>query len=60
MAIKICVLLKLLTCQEYLKIIQPKTLIFPFGIQTDHYKQGMYILKVKGETIDQSLQVIKE
>jgi len=47
------------------KLIDQKTITLPFGIryytlQTGDYKQGGYILSIKGETIDQSFQVIKE
>jgi len=31
-----------------------------YRLQTDHYKPGVYIIKLKGQTIDQSIQVIKE
>ena len=31
-----------------------------YSLITDHYKQGIYIIKIKGQTIDQSIQVIKE
>ena len=47
------------------QLIEYENIVLPFGIRTyrlttDHYKQGVYILKVKGETIDQSIQLIKE
>jgi hypothetical protein len=31
-----------------------------YTLETTNYKQGVYIIKVKGQTLDQSLQVIKE
>ena len=42
-----------------------KVITLPFGIryytlETDHYLQGGYIINIKGATIDQSFQVIKE
>jgi hypothetical protein len=47
------------------QLIEYENIVLPFGVrtyslQTDHYQQGAYILKVKGETIDQSIQLIKE
>jgi len=47
------------------QLIDHESIVLPFGVRTyrlstDHYKQGAYILKVKGETIDQSIQLIKE
>jgi hypothetical protein len=47
------------------QLIDHQSIVLPFGVRTyrlltDHYKQGAYILKVKGETIDQSIQLIKE
>ncbi|MDB2340354.1 BspA family leucine-rich repeat surface protein, partial [Flavobacteriaceae bacterium] len=47
------------------QLIEYENIVLPFGVRTyrlttDHYKQGVYILKVKGETIDQSIQLIKE
>ena len=47
------------------QLIDYKTISLPFGIRnytldTGSYKQGVYIIKVKGQTLDQSIQVIKE
>ena len=47
------------------QLIDQKVITLPFGIryytlQTDNYKQGGYFIRVKGSTIDQSFQVIKE
>ena len=47
------------------QLIDHESIMLPFGVRTyrlstDHYKQGAYILKVKGETIDQSIQLINE
>jgi len=47
------------------QLIDQKVITLPFGIryyslQTDNYNQGVYFISVKGFTIDQSFQVIKE
>ena len=31
-----------------------------YRLQTENYKQGVYIIKVTGATLDQSIQVIKK
>jgi hypothetical protein len=47
------------------QLVDYKTVNLPFGVrnytlETAAYKQGVYILTVKGNTLDQSIQVIKE
>ena len=47
------------------QLIDQKVITLPFGIryyslQTDNYNQGVYFISVKGFTLDQSFQVIKE
>jgi len=47
------------------QLIDYQNIILPFGVRqhtlnTASYKQGVYIIKIKGETLDQSIQVIKE
>jgi hypothetical protein len=47
------------------QLIEYQVITLPFGIRqytlaTSSYKQGVYIIKIKGETLDQSIQVIKE
>ena len=47
------------------QLIDYQTVSFSFGmrsytLETTNYKQGVYIIKVKGQTLDQSIQVIKE
>ncbi|MDC0916426.1 thrombospondin type 3 repeat-containing protein [Flavobacteriaceae bacterium] len=47
------------------QLIDYQTVSLSFGMRnyslnTSSYKQGVYIIKVKGETLDQSIQVIKE
>ncbi len=47
------------------QMVDHKIVNLPFGarsyiLSTDHYKQGVYIIRVKSNTIDQSMQVIKE
>jgi hypothetical protein len=47
------------------QLIDYQTISLPFGVrnhtlETANYKQGVYIIKVKGQTLDQSIQVIKE
>ena len=47
------------------QLIDYQTISLPFGVrnytlETTNYKQGVYIVKVKSETLDQSIQVIKE
>ena len=47
------------------QLIDYQTISLPFGVrnytlETTNYKQGVYIVKVRGETLDQSIQVIKE
>ena len=47
------------------QMINQEVISLPFGVRTytldtGHYKQGAYIIKVKGDTLDQSFQVIKE
>ena len=47
------------------QLIDYQNIIMPFGVRqhtlnTASYKQGVYIIKIKGETLDQSIQVIKE
>jgi hypothetical protein len=47
------------------QLIEYQTISLPFGvrnytIQTANYKQGGYIIRVKGDTLDQSIQVIKK
>ena len=47
------------------QLIDYQTVSLPFGVrnytlETTNYKQGVYIVKVRGETLDQSIQVIKE
>jgi hypothetical protein len=46
-------------------LIDYQTISLPFGVrnytlETNNYKQGVYIVKVRSETLDQSIQVIKE
>ena len=31
-----------------------------YRLQTENYKQGVYIIKITGSTLDQSIQVIKK
>jgi surface protein len=47
------------------QLIDYQTVSLSFGmrsytLETANYKQGVYIIKVKGQTLDQSIQVIKE
>ncbi|MDC0485826.1 Ig-like domain-containing protein [Flavobacteriaceae bacterium] len=47
------------------QLINYQTVSLSFGMRnyslnTSSYKQGVYIIKVKGQTLDQSIQVIKE
>ncbi|MDB4267773.1 thrombospondin type 3 repeat-containing protein, partial [Flavobacteriaceae bacterium] len=47
------------------QLIDYQTVSLSFGMRnyslnTSSYKQGVYIIKVKGQTLDQSIQVIKE
>ena len=47
------------------QMIDYKTVSLTFGMRnyslnTSSYKQGVYIIKIKGQTLDQSIQVIKE
>jgi hypothetical protein len=47
------------------QLIDYQTVSLSFGIRnyslnTTSYKQGVYIIKIKGQTLDQSIQVIKE
>jgi hypothetical protein len=47
------------------QLIDYQTISLPFGVrnytlETNNYKQGVYIVKVRSETLDQSIQVIKE
>ena len=47
------------------QLVDYRTVSLSFGmrsytLETTNYKQGVYIIKVKGQTLDQSLQVIKE
>ena len=47
------------------QLVEYQTISLPFGVrnyilQTANYKQGSYIIKVKGDTLDQSIQVIKK
>ncbi len=40
--------------------ISLSTGIRSYNLKTSNYKQGLYIIKIKGENIDKTLQVIKE
>ena len=47
------------------QLVDYRTVSLSFGmrsytLETTNYKQGVYIIKVKGQTLDQSFQVIKE
>ena len=47
------------------QLIDYQNISLPFGVRnytlnTDKYKTGVYIINIKGETIDQSIQVIKK
>ncbi len=47
------------------QLIDFQNIVLPLGVRqytlnTTSYKQGVYIIKIKGDTIDQSIQVIKE
>ena len=47
------------------QLIDYKTVSLPFGVrnytlETSKFKQGTYIIKIKGQTLDQSIQVIKK
>ena len=47
------------------QLIDYQTVSLSFGMRyyslnTNAYKQGVYIIKVKGQTLDQTIQVIKE
>ena len=47
------------------QLIDYKTVSLPFGVRnytlvTSNYKQGIYIIKIKSQTLNQSIQVIKK
>ena len=47
------------------QLIDYQNISLPFGLrnytlETTNYKQGVYVIKVRGETLDQSIKVIKE
>ena len=47
------------------QLIDYKTVSLPFGVrnytlETSNYKPGIYIIKIKGQTLNQSIQVIKK
>ena len=47
------------------QLIDYKTVSLPFGVrnynlETSSYKPGIYIIKIKGQTLNQSIQVIKK
>ena len=47
------------------QLIDYQNISLPFGVRnytlnTAKYKTGVYIINIKGETLDQSIQVIKE
>jgi len=47
------------------QLVDQQNISLPFGmrtynLQTAQYKPGVYIIRIKGNTLDQSIQVIKE